>query len=51
MTRRLCLGCRELREIDYVDPVDRGYCAECVISLPIGSAVRAPVADDPVQGR
>jgi hypothetical protein len=38
---RLCCGCHELREIVYVDPVDRGYCAECVITLPIGSLVRA----------
>jgi hypothetical protein len=36
----LCFGCHELREIVYVDPTDRGYCAECVTSLPIGSAVR-----------
>jgi hypothetical protein len=38
---RLCSGCHELREIAYVDPVGRGYCAECTVTLPIGSVVRA----------
>ena len=41
LTERLCFGCHELRSIAYVDPTDRGYCAECVIALPNGSAVRA----------
>ncbi len=41
MTKRLCFGCRELAEIAYVDPVDRGMCANCVAEQPIGSVVRA----------
>jgi hypothetical protein len=40
-TRRLCFSCHTLQEIAYVDPIDRGYCSDCVITLPIGSAVRA----------
>ena len=41
MTRKLCFGCKELREIVYADPVDRGYCAECVQSINFGSVARA----------
>jgi hypothetical protein len=38
---KLCFGCKELREIAYADPVDRGYCAECVQSINFGSVARA----------
>lgn len=40
---RLCYSCKELREAVYVDPIDRCYCADCVVNVavPIGSAVRA----------
>ncbi|MCF1814931.1 DUF7245 domain-containing zinc-binding protein [Mycobacterium intracellulare] len=37
----LCCSCHELREIFYVDPVDRGHCAQCVQEVPLGSVVRA----------
>lgn len=37
----LCFSCRGLREIAYVDPIDRGYCAPCAVDLPIGSVARA----------
>jgi hypothetical protein len=38
---KLCYQCKELREIAYADPVDRGYCAECTAVMPIGSVARA----------
>lgn len=38
---KLCYGCKQLRDIAYVDPTDRGYCAECIPSLNLGSVVRA----------
>lgn len=41
MAVRLCFGCKELREIVYVDPVDRGHCGNCVQEMPMGSVTRA----------
>jgi len=41
VTKRLCFGCKDLRDIIYVDSVERGYCATCVQSLPIATAVWA----------
>lgn len=41
MIKKLCFSCRTLQPIAYVDPVDRGYCVECVVTLPIGSVTRA----------
>lgn len=41
METKLCFSCRNLREIFYVDPIDRGYCARCAVDLPIGSVARA----------
>jgi hypothetical protein len=41
LATRLCSGCHELRQIAYVDPIDRGYCIDCAVTLPLGSAVRA----------
>ena len=38
---RLCFGCHSLRDIAYVDPIDRGYCIPCAVALPIGSVTRA----------
>jgi hypothetical protein len=32
---RLCMGCKELREIAYVE-FGRGYCSECVVSTSVG---------------
>lgn len=36
-----CSGCLETGAIAYVDGIDRGFCADCVVSLPIGSAAWA----------
>jgi len=41
MTTKLCYGCKHIREIAHVDPLDRGYCIDCVKDMPVGSAVRA----------
>ncbi|OBF90794.1 hypothetical protein A5790_16395 [Mycobacterium sp. 852002-51152_SCH6134967] len=41
MNHKLCFSCKKLRKIFYVDPIERGYCAECVITLPLGSVARA----------
>lgn len=37
----ICSSDHELRQIVYVDPLDRGYCAECLTTLSIGSVTRA----------
>jgi hypothetical protein len=41
VTVRLCFSCKNLREIAHVDPIYRGYCAECVTTMPLGSVARA----------
>lgn len=39
--QHICSSYHELRQIVYVDPIGRGYCAECLTTLPIGSVTRA----------
>lgn len=43
LKEKLCFSCKEIRGIVYVDAINRGYCAECIVDnkVVISSVARA----------
>ena len=36
----LCESCRELKPVAYTDPLGRGYCPQCFVTLPVPAVTR-----------